>query len=134
MCKVCCYECINLKHLVFHTQVNENGVISFNSPYNVRTPFIPPFGTRQAIIAPYWADVDLSGTGQVFYRQTTDPSLLARATTEIRAAIPRALNVTITNLLVATWSKVGYYYRKTDKVIKLYCTSLHTYCTPHLCT
>jgi len=68
------------------------------------------------IIAPYWADVDTRGTGQVFYRQTTDSSLLARATSEIKAAFPRSQNVTITDLLIVTWDNVGYYYQKNDKV------------------
>ena len=72
-------------------------------------------GTNK-IIAPYWADVDTRGTGQVFYRQTTDPSLLARATSEIRAAFPESGNVTITDLLIVTWDNVGYYYQKSDKV------------------
>jgi len=52
----------------------------------------------------------------VFYRQTTDPSLLARATSEIRSAFPSSHNVTITDLLIATWDNVGYYYQKSDKV------------------
>ena len=68
------------------------------------------------IIAPYWADVDTRGTGRVFYRQTSDPSLLARATSEIRTAFPESSNVTIINLLIATWNRVGYYFRNTDKV------------------
>ena len=63
-------------------QVNDNGVISFGSRYNVRTPLSLPLNGTDKIIAPYWADVDTRGTGQVFYRQTTDPSLLARATSE----------------------------------------------------
>ena len=54
----------------------------------------------------------------MFYRQTTDPSLLARTTSEIRAAFPTSSNVTIINLLIATWSRVGYYLRNTDKVHK----------------
>ena len=69
------------------------------------------------IIAPYWADVDTRGTGNVYYRQTTDPILLARATSEIRTAFPESSNVTIINLLIATWNRVGYYLRNTDKVI-----------------
>ena len=109
-----------------YTQINENGVISFGSSYNVHTPLSLPLIGGQAIIAPYWADVDIRGTGQVFYRQTTDPSLLARATSEIRAAFPRSQNVTITNLLVTTWSKVGYYFQKTDKVITTHCTCICT--------
>ena len=90
------------------------------------TMFVLPLSGGQAIIAPYWADVDLRGTGQVFYRQTTDPGLLARATSEIRAVFNESQNITITNLLVATWSEVGYYLRKTEKVTKAYCTFLHT--------
>ena len=97
-------------------QVNDNGVISFGSRYNVRTPLSLPLNGTDKIIAPYWADVDTRGTGQVFYRQTTDPSLLARATTEIRAAFSNSQNVAITNLLIVTWDNVGYYYRKSDKV------------------
>ena len=52
----------------------------------------------------------------MFYRQTTDPNLLARATSEIRAAFPMSKNVTIVDLFIATWDSVGYYYRNTDKV------------------
>ena len=71
----------------------------------------------------------------MFYRQTTNPSLLARATSEVRAAIPRAQNVTITSLLVVTWSEVGYYFQKTDKVI-LACTytARHPFATYDICT
>ena len=97
-------------------QINDNGVISLDSPYNVRTPLSLPLTGTDKIIAPYWADVDIRRTGNIYYRQTTNPSLLARATSEIRAALPASQNVTITNLLIATWDKVGYYYRNTDKV------------------
>ena len=97
-------------------QVNDNGIISFGSCYNARTPLPLPLSGNRQIIAPYWADVDTRGSGDVYYRQTTDPDLLARATSEIRAAFPRALNNTISNLLIATWHNVGYYFRKDDKV------------------
>ena len=100
------------------SQINDNGVISFGSPF-INIPFIPhslPLRGTNKIIAPYWADVDIRGTGQVFYRQSTDPNLLIRATSEIRAAFPTSQNMTMTNLLIATWSRVGYSYRNTDKV------------------
>ena len=97
------------------TQINDNGIISFGSRYNVRTPLAFPLYGNQ-IIAPYWADVDSRESGQVFYRQTTDPSLLARATSEIRAAFPESRNFTIQNLLIATWYRVGYYNLNSDKV------------------
>jgi len=95
----------------------ENGVISFGNRYGVKNPASFPLRRGvDKIIAPYWADVDIRDTGHIYYRQTTDPSLLARATSEIRAAIPNSLNVTIQNLLIATWYKVTYYYRGSDKV------------------
>ena len=68
------------------------------------------------IIAPYWADVDTRGTGQIFFRQTTDPSLLARALSEIKAAYPLSQNIAITNLFIVTWDAVGYYNNEIDKV------------------
>ena len=98
-------------------QVNNNGVISFDAIFEFRTPVSLPLEISH-IIAPYWADVDTRGIGQVFYRQTTNASLLSRATSEIRAAFPTLQYVTIQNLLIATWSNVGYYDSKTDKVCK----------------
>jgi len=98
-------------------QINDNGVISFGSRYNVSTPLSLPLNGTDKIIAPYWADVDTRGIGQVFYRQTTDPALLARATSEIREAFSNSENITITDLLIATWDNVGYYNQKSDKVM-----------------
>ena len=107
---------------VYSTQVNDNGFISLNRPYNFHFPLpLPLNGTQQneQIIAPYWADVDTRGAGEIFYRQTTNASLLVRATNEIRAAFPASENMTIQNLLIATWNKVGYYFFNTDKVCTL---------------
>ena len=99
-----------------HTQINDNGVISFNSRFNYRTPSSLPLSGTQQIIAPYWADVDTRGAGQIFYRQTTNASLLSRATNEIRAAFPTSQNMTVQELLIVTWYSVGYYYYNADKV------------------
>ena len=96
--------------------MNTNGIISIDSPFTSSSPSpLPLFGTNK-IIAPYWGDVDTTGTGQIFYRQTTDPILLYRASRQIQAAYPLSPNVTITNLFIATWDAVGYYYMQTDKV------------------
>ena len=65
---------------------------------------------------PVLINVDISGTGQVFYRRTSDPSLLARATSEIRAPFNMSEDFEITDLFIATWDAVGYYARGTDKV------------------
>ena len=70
----------------------------------------------RGMLAPYWSATDNRGTGEVFYRQTAEPTLLARASSEIREMFPMSQNVTITNLLIVTWDAVGYYFRRTDKV------------------
>jgi len=78
---------------------------------------LPLNGSR--FIAPYWADVDNRRTGQVLYRQTSDPKLLTRAINEIRSAFPLSQNVNITNLFIATWNSVSYFFMNTDKVRQL---------------
>ena len=97
-------------------QVNVNGVVSFGKSFTSgRSRSLPLTGTDK-IIAPYWADVDTRGTGVIYYRQTTDPSHLSRATSEIKAAYPVSQSSTITSLFIATWNSVGYFSRRTDKV------------------
>ena len=95
--------------------MGDNGIISLNNSFNYWIPRSLPINYTQ-FIAPYWADFDLTGTGNVFYRQTRDPALLARATNEIQAAFPMSQNVIVTNLLIVTWDAVGYYRNNADKV------------------
>ena len=109
-------------------QINDDGVISFGSRYNVYNPQSLPLNGTDKIIAPYWADVDTRGTGRVFYRQTINSSLLARATSEIRAAFPMFKSGNIQNLLIATWYRVGhfhYYNQRTDKVSVIVIPPVH---------
>ena len=118
---------VSVVKICMYLQINDNGVISFGSRYNPRTPLSFPLSGTDKVIAPYWADVDTRGSGDIYYRQTTDPSLLARATSEIRAVFSMSQNVTITSLLIVTWNKVGYYYVKSDKVGNLSLHQLHVH-------
>ena len=102
--------------MIIHSQVNDNGVISFYRKYNYRTPYSFPLLESDRIVAPYWADVDTRGSGIIYYRQTSDPNLLDRATSEIRQKFSMSENITVTNLLIATWNNVGYYNQNSDKV------------------
>ena len=102
--------------MIVYVQVNDNGVISFYSRYNPRTSSPLPLYGSYRIIAPYWADVDTRGSGKIYYRQTSDPNLLDRATSEIRQKFSMSENITVTNLLIATWNNVGYYNQNSDKV------------------
>ena len=104
--------------------MNVNGIISFDYTFSEHTTHPFPLTGTYKIIAPYWADVDIRGTGNIYYRQSTDPGLLARATSEIRAAFYNPTDVSIENLLIVTWDRVGYYPSGTDKVIYLYIVAL----------
>ena len=102
--------------LLTFNQVGDNGIISFSNSYNYWKPSPLPLN-GSSFIAPYWADFDLRGTGQISYRQTKNISLLARATHEIQTAFALTQNWIVTNLLIVTWNAVGYYNNKTDKVL-----------------
>ena len=65
--------------------------------------------TVSKFVAPYYADADIRESGEVYFRQTNDPSLLQRANSEIRAAFSLPQNTTMQNLLIVTWFRVGYY-------------------------
>ena len=95
--------------------MSDNGIISFETPFISSSPSDFLY-YRHRYVAPFWADTDLRGIGEVFYRHTTDPSLLKRATNEIRTAFPQYFYVTIKSLFIATWYKVGYYEKHSDKV------------------
>lgn len=86
-----------------------------NNSYNYWRPRLLPLNETK-FIAPYWADADLREAGQIYYRQTKDPILLARASKEIQIAFPTSRNVIVTNLLIVTWDAVGYFLSRTNKV------------------
>ena len=106
-------------------QVNNNGVLSFDTPVSQFTPQSFPLGDGRMIIAPYWGDVDTQGTGMVWYRETSDPLLLTQARSDIRAAFVNQMFFEPTTLFIATWDHVGYYSSHTDLVCPLSQCTLH---------
>ena len=96
--------------------MNTNGIVSFDAPFNSSYIRSLPLGVTERIIAPYWSSIDTRGTGKIFYRETAEPNLLTRASSEIQAVFPTFQNFTIKNLFIATWDAVGYYPKRTDKV------------------
>ena len=95
--------------------MRDNGIISFDTSYISSSPSNFPYSFDR-FVAPFYANTDLRSVGEVFYRHTTDPILLKRATNEIRTAFPQYFYVTMKSLFIATWYKVGYYERHSDKV------------------
>ena len=95
-------------------------MISFDSPISSHTPEPFPISGSHFLLSPFWADVDTrpSNGGFVYYRQTTNSSLLSSAGEHIRTAFPLDFQTfTPTFLFIATWDHVGYYDSHTDKVV-----------------
>ncbi|XP_005107855.2 protein mesh [Aplysia californica] len=90
--------------------VNNNGVISFLQELRTYRPENFPLSDATPIIAPYWADVDISkSNGTVWYRETRDPNILSQATREIRGYHSAYKNFRAYWVFVATWEDVGFY-------------------------
>ena len=73
-----------------------------------------------ALVAPFWADIDIRGSGEVFYRQTNESSCITNVTTKIRAVFEDAVGFTPFTLFIATWNNVGYYNRNKNRVSIVY--------------
>ena len=92
-----------------------NGLLSLNESVVSFTPV--PFPTAEVRIAPFWADVDTTGgLGNVFYRLTTDQTLLNQAAQIINNAFMSSSFVP-QYLAIVTWFEVGYYSEGGDKVL-----------------
>ena len=86
-------------------QVNTNGILSFRFPFT--SPFIRRFPfLSNPLIAPYWENFDLSRGGNVFYRQTSNTTLLQRVQELLQESIPSASSFLPTTLFIATWDRV----------------------------
>ena len=84
-------------------------MISFLVEVSQYTPDSFPLGNDRRLVAPFWADVDTNGGGQVFYRETTDSQQLEQATTEVAATFVDHRKFRATWLFVATWYKVAFF-------------------------
>ena len=91
-------------------QININGVLSFLNSFSSHSPSPFPL-TPEVLIAPYWTDLITTFTGNIWYQQSTDNTLLDRATVEIRGSFPapETTSFTATNLLIVTWDQVPRY-------------------------
>ena len=73
-------------------------------------------------MAPFYADVDNSvGDGRVWYRLTSNATLLSQAKADIPVALSGP-NFNPQQLLIATWDHVGYFQKHTDKVCGKLCS------------
>jgi len=84
-------------------------VISFLGAISTFTP--PPFpsGGNTRLIAPYWTDIDTRNGGDIWYRESTNNTLLQRVSQEIRRVFPEKNKFHASWLFIATWDNVSFY-------------------------
>ena len=87
-------------------QVNTNGVLSFDQPFQVPIPQPFPFNSIKKI-SPFWANIDTSRNGRIYYRNTTDVTLLRRAQFRLQDIFPSAGGFSPRYLFIATWDGVS---------------------------
>ena len=91
--------------LIFHLQVQTNGIISFNGD-NWRHSFTPFDGSyRRPVVAPLACDVNtLTNHGRVYYRSTTDVPTLQQATSDVA----NGTDFVATFVFITTWLNVTH--------------------------
>ncbi|XP_069057914.1 alpha-tectorin-like [Pleurodeles waltl] len=95
--------------------VNSNGVVSFGVPVYQFTSDPFPLSDGRAFVAPFWTDVDITITGNVFYRESRNATLLQRASSDVHRYFELS-SFYATWLYIATWDKVAYYGSSSSKV------------------
>ena len=88
-----------------NSQVNTNGIISFRSTFISFAPRMFPI-IGSPLIAPFWDDVDIRSLGNIYYRQTSNATLLRRARDQLQESFPSSGNFTPSTLFIATWDRV----------------------------
>ncbi|XP_071969523.1 uncharacterized protein [Engystomops pustulosus] len=88
--------------------VNNNGLLSFYLPIVQWYPQKLPVASNNPFLAVFWSDVDNTVAGDIYYRSSTEPELLARASSDIRTYF-YSTNFTGSWVIVATWDRVAYY-------------------------
>lgn len=90
----------------YNVQLYDNGYLGVGSTTGGKTSSPFPFSSISPMIAAYWADVDTTNLGTVYYRETRDSDYLDAVRDEIRAVYGGTFAPT--SLFIATWDKVGY--------------------------
>ena len=93
------------------------------------TPSPFPLGSNRRLIAPYWTDIDTGNGGDIWYRESTNSTLLQRVSQEIRGVFAEQYKFQASWLFIATWDNVAFYGAdaigkikvKENKNIKLNC-------------
>ena len=109
--------------IFYFIQVNNNGALSFINGSLTYTPQKFPLNNSVPVIAPFWADIDTQGIGNVWYRETTDQDIVLKVRDIVLDAFPSTSSgFTAAELIfIGTWERVGYFNfdSKTNKVARI---------------
>lgn len=94
--------------------INSNGFISFEQFSNDNGVMV--FPTSYKIIAPFLADIDTSMSGNIYYRETQDPSILGVAERLVRKSFNTHSTFNPQSMFIVTWDSVGHYQNQYSKV------------------
>ncbi|XP_034249826.1 nidogen [Thrips palmi] len=93
--------------------VNTNGLLSFLTDIpqflNLQFPLDYP------VIAPFYANVDTSASGTVYFYESEEAADLQKAAVSVRRSFSSS-TFQPTSVFVATWERVGYFSQGADKV------------------
>nr|XP_034326973.1 uncharacterized protein LOC105329357 isoform X6 [Crassostrea gigas] len=89
--------------------VNNNGDVTFESSLRQYTAQAFPINGSHKMIAPFWTDISTSLGGFLWYRSTTDFSILQLGTNIIRSAFPSFVTFSANWMMVVTWEEVAAY-------------------------
>uniref|UniRef100_A0A8C2XCD3 Sushi, nidogen and EGF like domains 1 n=1 Tax=Cyclopterus lumpus TaxID=8103 RepID=A0A8C2XCD3_CYCLU len=89
--------------------VNNNGLVSFLREVSQFTPVAFPIAGDRRVVAPFWADVDNRRAGRVFYRESKEPSILKRASGDVKTYFSEFPNFNATWALISTWHQVTFF-------------------------
>ena len=73
------------------------------------TPSPFPLGSNKRLVAPYWSDIDTRNGGDVWYRESTNRTLLQQVSQAIRLLLPEQYTFQASWLFIATWDNVAFY-------------------------
>ena len=107
---------IQYNYYAVYSQVNANGIISFNDPFTSVIPSPFPLSSDAELIAPYWAHADITSAGTVFYRETNDTDVLTRASDDVRSFFINFPSFSATTVFISTWEEIGYNSGGVDRV------------------
>ncbi|XP_071847181.1 sushi domain-containing protein 2-like isoform X2 [Apostichopus japonicus] len=90
--------------------LNTNGVLSFLSEVTQFTPDPFPLSDDRRLIAPFWADVDNTVAGEIYFREDRSPEIIQLVNQNIQRAFSVDFGRFVSSwVFIATWDMVAFY-------------------------